>query len=92
MRPVPVIGDDGGRLATIAGGSPEADDEPRAGAPRPASAGGSAIALPAAVSTPYAEVVLVAVVFGAASVVFGIFPSPLFDVAAHAGHALSGLF
>jgi NADH-quinone oxidoreductase subunit N len=92
MRPVPVIGGDGGRLATIAGGSPEADDEPGAGAPGPASAGVPKLALPAAVSTPYAEVVLVAVVFGAASVVFGIFPSPLFDVAAHAGHALSGLF
>ena len=92
MRPVPVIGGDGGRLATIAGGSPEADDEPGAGAPGTGSAGGPAIALPATVSTPYAEVVLVAVVFGAASVVFGIFPSPLFDVAAHAGHALSGLF
>jgi NADH-quinone oxidoreductase subunit N len=92
MRPVPVIGGNGGlggRLATIAGGSPEADDEPGGGAPGPASSG---IALPAAVSTPYAEVVLVAIVFGAASIVFGIFPSPLFDVAAHAGHALSGLF
>jgi NADH-quinone oxidoreductase subunit N len=92
-RPVPVLAGDGGGLATIGGGSPEADDEPGGGARGPASPGvPQAAALPAAVSTPYAEVVLVAVVFGAASVVFGIFPSPLFDVAAHAGHALSGLF
>jgi hypothetical protein len=26
------------------------------------------------------------------TIVFGIFPSPLFDFVAHAGHALSGLF
>jgi NADH-quinone oxidoreductase subunit N len=43
-------------------------------------------------SAPRPEVVLVAVVFGAASVFFGIFPSPLFSLVAHAGHALSGLF
>ena len=35
---------------------------------------------------------LVAVGFAAATIVFGIFPSPLFDFAAHAGHALTGLF
>jgi hypothetical protein len=35
---------------------------------------------------------IVAVGFAAATIVFGIFPSPLFDFVAHAGHALSGLF
>jgi hypothetical protein len=30
----------------------------------------------------------VALLFAAASVVFGIFPQPLFDLAAHAGRAL----
>ena len=30
--------------------------------------------------------------FAAASVFFGIFPSPLFNLAAHAGRALTGLF
>jgi NADH-quinone oxidoreductase subunit N len=46
----------------------------------------------AARAVPYAEVVFVAFVFAAASVVFGIFPSPLFNLAAHAGRALTGLF
>jgi hypothetical protein len=30
--------------------------------------------------------------FGAASVFFGIVPGPLFDLAARAGHAISGIF
>jgi hypothetical protein len=30
--------------------------------------------------------------FSAASVFFGVFPSPLFDFAAHAGHAIGGIF
>ena len=70
-----------GRLAPIAGGSPEADAEDWAAAPasvrRPGPTGGAAPAVTA-----------VAVVFGAASIVFGIFPQPLFDLAAHAGRAL----
>jgi NADH-quinone oxidoreductase subunit N len=61
----------------IAGGSPQAD----AGAwPGPAE------------SVPHAEVVLVALLFGAASVFFGIFPSPLFHLVAHAGQAIGGIF
>jgi hypothetical protein len=43
-------------------------------------------------SAPQPEIVLVAVLFGAASIFFGIFPSPLFQLAAHAGHAISGIF
>jgi NADH-quinone oxidoreductase subunit N len=38
------------------------------------------------------EVWFVAVGFAVAVVVLGIFPSPLFNFVAHAGHALSGLF
>jgi NADH-quinone oxidoreductase subunit N len=38
------------------------------------------------------EVALVAVLFAAASVFFGIFPSPLFHFAAHAAHAIGGIF
>ena len=38
------------------------------------------------------EVAFVAGLFAAASIFFGIFPSPLFDLAAHAGNALPGLF
>ena len=41
---------------------------------------------------PQPEVVLVAVGFSAACIFFGIFPAPLFHLAAHAGHAISGLF
>jgi NADH-quinone oxidoreductase subunit N len=38
------------------------------------------------------EVVYVALAFAAAVIFFGIFPSPLFNFAAHAGHAIAGLF
>jgi hypothetical protein len=37
------------------------------------------------------EVALVGALFAGAAIFFGIFPSPLFDFAAHAGQALSGL-
>jgi NADH-quinone oxidoreductase subunit N len=53
-------------------------------------AGGSPEAEAAA--RPRPEVLFVAVGFAAAVIAFGIFPSPLFDFAAHAGHALAGLF
>jgi NADH-quinone oxidoreductase subunit N len=84
MRPAPV--------PAIAGGSAEADptsmalehseleqDEspPLAGEPR-ARYGGI-------------EVAVVAVVFGAATLFFGIIPSPLLNLADHAGRALGGL-
>ena len=74
-----------GALAPIAGGSPEADGM---------GSGGDALAGNGAMrrfSAPI-EVILVAVVFAAASVFFGIFPSPLFNLVAHAGHAVAGLF
>ena len=38
------------------------------------------------------EVLSVALLFAGATIFFGIFPSPLFDFAAHAGHAIAGLF
>jgi NADH-quinone oxidoreductase subunit N len=72
-----------GGLAPIAGGSPEADE---------LGPGPITFEHPAARTTPHAEILLVAVVFGAANVFFGIFPSPLFTFAAHAGRALTGLF
>jgi NADH-quinone oxidoreductase subunit N len=71
-------------LAPIAGGSPEADALQADGAPATASS--------ASISSRFPEVTLVALVFGAACVVFGVFPSPLFNLAAHAGQAISGLF
>jgi NADH-quinone oxidoreductase subunit N len=71
-----------GRLAPIAGGSPEADADDGAAtlgaAPRAITTGPGGAPL----------VTAVAVVFGAASIVFGIFPQPLFNLAAHAGRAL----
>ncbi len=71
-----------GGLAPIAGGSPEADEEDGAGmlvtAPRSSLAAAG----------PAPAVTAVAMLFAAASVVFGIFPQPLFDLAAHAGRAL----
>jgi NADH-quinone oxidoreductase subunit N len=67
----------GGLLAPIAGGAPETDSGSWPTAAR---------------SLPYGEVAFVALAFAAASVFFGIFPSPLFHLAAHAGHAIGGIF
>jgi NADH-quinone oxidoreductase subunit N len=82
----PVTAGPGG-LAPIAGGSPEADELDRSSmnpvGPEITNGGPAA---PRSVFFP--EVTVVAVVFGAACVVFGIFPQPLFDLAAHAGRAL----
>jgi NADH-quinone oxidoreductase subunit N len=85
-------------LAPIAGGSVEADGQ--GVSPGAGGAGGAGGVLPsdrgvwpgAGQSAPQPEVVLVASLFGAASVFFGIFPSPLFSFAAHAGHAIGGIF
>jgi NADH-quinone oxidoreductase subunit N len=74
-------------------------------APTPAIAGGSADADAVTATTGPAtpagpdpraryggiEVAIVAVVFGAATLFFGIIPSPLLDLADHAGRALIGL-
>jgi NADH-quinone oxidoreductase subunit N len=68
-----------GELAPIAGGSLEADEWEEG-----AGAAGAALAYP--------ELVLVAVGFAAAVIFFGIFPAPLFHLAAHAANALTGLF
>jgi NADH-quinone oxidoreductase subunit N len=71
-----------GGLAPIAGGSVEADES--AEDPAHPTAAGSALAYP--------ELILVAVGFAAATIFFGIFPSPLFHLAGHAANALTGLF
>jgi NADH-quinone oxidoreductase subunit N len=65
----------GGGYAPIAGGSQELDE---------GSSGPAGLA-----ARP--EILLVAVAFSAASIFFGIFPEPLFHLAAHAGHAFAGL-
>jgi NADH-quinone oxidoreductase subunit N len=64
----------------IAGGSPEADAADAGGWPSADSA------------VANAEVVAIAVLFGAAGVLFGIIPSPLLRLAAHAGRAITGIF
>jgi len=90
-----------GTAAPIAGGSPEADPgawpaSGQAADPGAWPASGQAAdsgAWPASgQAAPRGEVVFVAVLFAAASVFFGIFPSPLFRLAAHAGRAISGIF
>ena len=63
----------------IAGASPEADTAP------------ASVALAPDQAVPHPEVALVAVLFGAASVFFGIVPQPLFHLASHAGAAIASL-
>jgi NADH-quinone oxidoreductase subunit N len=71
-----------GGLAPIAGGSPEADADNGGAFAAPAQGG----AMRAAGAAP--EATAVAVLFAAASIVFGVVPQVLFDFAAHAGRAL----
>jgi hypothetical protein len=61
----------------------------------PVIAGGSQEAdalAEAAAAGPQPEVLLVAWIAAAATVVLGIVPQPLFQLAAHAGRALTGIF
>ncbi|HEY5318738.1 MAG TPA: NADH-quinone oxidoreductase subunit N [Solirubrobacteraceae bacterium] len=64
----------------IAGGSPEADAADTGGWPTPDRA------------VANAEIAVVAVLFGAAGVLFGIIPSPLLRLVAHAGRSITGIF
>jgi hypothetical protein len=68
----------------IAGGAPDAGVADAGSGRAGGRSGRDPVALP--------EALLVAVVFAAASIFFGIFPSPLFHLAAHAGHAIGGIF
>jgi NADH-quinone oxidoreductase subunit N len=83
-----------GGLAPLAGGSSEADGE-LSGGPGAGAGVGGAVAVGerrgAAWSVPDPEIVFVAVVFAAATIVFGIFPSPVFHLADHAASALTTL-
>ncbi|MDQ6803932.1 MAG: NADH-quinone oxidoreductase subunit N [Actinomycetota bacterium] len=69
-----------GARPAIAGGSPEADGAEDGGWPTSDRA------------VANAEVAAVAVLFGAAGVIFGIIPSPLLRLAAHAGRSITGIF
>ncbi|MCL2419953.1 MAG: NADH-quinone oxidoreductase subunit N, partial [Conexibacteraceae bacterium] len=77
-----------GGYAPIAGGSPEADG--LLGSTGGSSGSGEPLDADAA-SQPYPEILLVAAVFGALTVIFGVIPGPVFTFAAHAGAALTGL-
>jgi NADH-quinone oxidoreductase subunit N len=84
-------------LAPIAGGSGEDEDSDGSGEASGAGATDDRRAERSAWpgsggAVPQPEVALVAGVFAAASVFFGIFPSPLFHLVAHAGHAINGIF
>jgi len=79
----------GSGLPAMGGGAPDED-----GAAGPAAGGdGAAVAVSSggAWSIPSVEVTFVAVVFAAATIGFGIFPSVLFHLADHAGRAFVGL-
>jgi NADH-quinone oxidoreductase subunit N len=89
--PAPAVGPGGARPA-IAGGSPEADSEPgavAAGGGETVAGAGSA-AVDRRLRQP--EVVLLGVLCAAATIFFGIYPSPLLDLANDAGAALTQLF
>jgi NADH-quinone oxidoreductase subunit N len=93
--PVPATAATPGGLAPIAGGSPEADALAAGGdgGDRAGGNGGDGGAAKArALPSPFEPVTLVALLFAAACVFFGIFPTPLFQFAAHAGRALTGVF
>jgi NADH-quinone oxidoreductase subunit N len=77
--PAPTLG-----LPALAGGSPELDAEQAAA---PVGEGQAEL-----LRGPQPEVVVVALLAGAATIFFGIIPQPLFDLVHHAGGALSGLF
>jgi NADH-quinone oxidoreductase subunit N len=72
----------------IAGGAPEADDDPGA------TAASARIAATAGPDRPLRqpEVVALAVLCAAATIAFGIYPEPLLNLAGDAGAALAGLF
>jgi NADH-quinone oxidoreductase subunit N len=72
----------------MAGGSQEAD----ASAEVPGSVEDASTGAAEPEPTLHFEVAYVGLAFAAAVIFFGIFPSPLFHFAAHAGHALAGLF
>ena len=77
----------GGARPAIAGAAPEGDADPAA-----VAASARIAAQPAERRVVQPEVIAVAVVCAAATIVFGIYPEPLLDLANDAGASLSGLF
>jgi NADH-quinone oxidoreductase subunit N len=87
--PAAAVGSGPGGLAPMAGGSPETDGDPQW---PPKAEGHPDWSAEPAKAAPYPEVVVVAVLAGAASIVFGIIPTPLFHLASHAASAIGGIF
>jgi NADH-quinone oxidoreductase subunit N len=83
--PAPAAVAAAGPRPAIAGGAPEADGDPETAAQE-----GRLRRADTRLAQP--EVIAVAVLCAAASIVFGIYPEPLLEVANDAGAALSGLF
>jgi hypothetical protein len=80
-------------FAPIAGGSIEADAGGADGGDEGGEGSDGASVWPGpSASVRDAEVVFVGVLFAAACIFFGIFPTPLFHLSAHAAHAITGLF
>ncbi len=77
-------------LPVIAGGSQEADALPTSA--DGVGGLGSDVAIGIAPVRPQPEVLIVAWLAAAATIVLGIVPQPLFDLAADAGRALTGVF
>jgi NADH-quinone oxidoreductase subunit N len=75
-----------GELPALAGGSSELDAGPEI-PPAAAAAGSAKVAEPGG-GDRHAEVTLLALLAGAATIVLGIFPEPLFKLVSHAGSAL----
>jgi NADH-quinone oxidoreductase subunit N len=87
MREAPRSEELGALRPAMAGGSQEADDEEQAAG----DTAGSAELASTETDRPVAshpEITAVAVLFGAASLVLGIIPSPLFDLARDAGRSI----
>jgi NADH-quinone oxidoreductase subunit N len=106
MRDAPAAAPLAAARPVMAGGSPEADDEARAAGREPGSGVpatrpdtgavvheeyGNGDTPAAARFTSQPEVVFVAVVCAVATIVLGIYPGPLFDVAQDAGNAFKSL-
>jgi NADH-quinone oxidoreductase subunit N len=84
----PAVGTAPAQLAPMAGGSQEADPPPPVTAPLPAPTEPA----PRPRFLPQPEVAFVGLLSAAAMIFFGIIPSPLFNFAWHAAHAITGLF
>ncbi|HEV3284854.1 MAG TPA: NADH-quinone oxidoreductase subunit N [Solirubrobacteraceae bacterium] len=84
MREAPAPTATGGPLPALAGGSPELDADP----PPAREPEGLSPAFPQTAPRAQPEVMIVALLGGAATIFFGIVPQPLFDFVRHAGSAL----